>query len=159
MKLYRNIAIIAVILVILGIGAYFATNYIPSENETTEPEETSTTEMFNIYKADSENIIRLNVKNDEEEYFVEKSGDKWVLNGDKSIKIKENSVKTLAYSCSSVSVKQVVSETENYAKSFGFDDSSSYVELIFKDGSKQKILVGNKTLDNENYYIKSVTED
>lgn len=158
MKLYRNIIILTIVIAILGVGVYFVTNFIPEENNAVETVMPETTEMFNIFKADSENVVRLNIKNSKEEYYVEKKGDIWVLNGDPSIKIKGTQATTLAHTCSSVSVKQVVSETDKDAKTFGFDENSSYVELIFKDGGRQKILVGNKTLDKENYYVKLENE-
>lgn len=160
MKLYRNIIVLVIIIAVLGVGAYLATNFVPDEKNV-EPSETKmpeTTEMFSVFKVDSEKIIRLNIKNSKEEYHIEQKDGNWILNDDYSININQTSAKTLAHTCSSVSVKQVVSETDENAKAFGFDENSYYVELVFNDGKKQKILVGNKTLDNENYYIKLENE-
>lgn len=154
MKLYRNVIIIAVIIALLGICAYVVTNVIPDENMNIETEEKEVTEMFNIFESDSDSIIRLNIKNSKEEYYIEKSGEKWLLNGDESINIKDTSVKALIHTCSQVSAKKVVAENDDNSVAYGFDEKSSYVEVVFKDGNKQKILVGNKTLDNENYYVK-----
>ena len=154
MKLYRNIAIIVAVIALLITGMYFITKYNPEENNSGDTTENEKTEMFNIYEADSENITRIKIKNADEEYEIKKSKDLWILNNNPSIKLQNTAISTYLHTCSSISAKKVVSESDENAKEYGFDENSLYAELFFKDGKTDKVLVGNKSLDGSNYYIK-----
>ncbi len=154
MKLYRNIIIIVAIIALLITGMYFITKYNPEKNNPVDTSENEKTEMFNIYEADSENITRIKIKNADEEYELKKSEDLWILNNNPSIKLQMTAVSTYLHTCSSISAKKLISESDENAKEYGFDENSLYTELFFKDGTSNKILVGNKSLDGDNYYIK-----
>lgn len=154
MKLYRNIIIITIVVAVLGGAMYFVSKYLPendnSANVTQQPAED---DMFSIYKGNSENVSRIQIKNADEEYAVSLSGETWVMNGDSTIRLKQTNVKSLLYTCTSVSVKKTVSETSEKAADFGFSAPTGYAELFFNDGTTKRITVGNKTLDGQDYYI------
>lgn len=153
MKLYRNIIIFAIIIAVLGGLLFFVSRYESENNDAQVVGEITEETMFNVYKTESEDIARINIKNSSEEYFLTTDGDKWVLNGDSSIKIKKSSLDSLLFSLSSVSVKKVIAENDENANDFGFNNPLGYAELIFKDGTNAKITVGGKTLDGQDYYI------
>lgn len=153
MKLYRNIIIIVAVVAVLGAAMYLISKYMPENSESTESQQPAEEEMLNVFKTDGENIIKFNIKNAEETYTLERDGENWVLNGDASIRLKQTAVQSLVYTCSSVSVKQTISETSENAADFGFSDPVGYVELGFNDNTTKRITVGNKSLDGQNYYI------
>ena len=153
MKLYRNMIIIVLIVAILGVAMYFISHYQPDnavENTSTDEQ---TEDMINIYKAEQKDMISIHIKNAEEEYTLEKRNEKWILNGDESIRIKQTSADAVAYACTSVSAKQIVSENAGDAEKYGFSDPLGYAELKFKNGTVKKITVGSLSLDMENYYV------
>ena len=98
MKLYRNIIIIAIVVAVLGGAMYFVSKYLPendnSANVTQQPAED---DMFSIYKGNSENVSKIQIKNADEEYAVSLSGETWVMNGDSTIRLKQTNVKSLLY--------------------------------------------------------------
>ena len=152
MKLYRNIIIIVVLIAVLGGAMYFVTKYEPNA----EPETTgqSTDALINIYSAKTEDIIKIHIKNETEEYTLKLIDGKWALNGDKSIKLKQTSANSVASANALVSVKKVVAENSDNASDFGFDNPLGFARITFADGSTNEITVGAKTLDGQDYYIK-----
>ena len=153
MKLYRNIIIVVAALAALGAAMYFVTKHLPENENSVVSQQPMEEDMFNVYKVNSETVSKLHIKNANEEYTVELSGENWMLNGDATIKLKQTNVKSLLYTCSSVSVKKTVSETSEKAADFGFSEPSGFAELFFQDGTTKKIIVGGKTLDGQDYYI------
>ncbi len=152
MKLYRNIIIIAVLIAVLGGAMYFVTKYEPDA----EPDSTgqSTDTMINVYSAKTEDITQIHIKNETEEYTLKLIDDKWTLNGDKSIRLKQMSANSVASANALVSVKKVIAENSDNASDYGFDNPLGFARVTFKDGSTNEITVGAKTLDGQDYYIK-----
>ena len=143
MKLYRNIIIVVILLAALGGAMYFVSNYTPAEQaESTEskaPDESS--DMISVYKAEIDDVTKIYVKNAREEYTLERIEKNWVLNGDPTIKIRQTAADSVAFSCTSVSVKQIVAETDENAANFGFFEPTGFAELTFHNGTKKKITV------------------
>ena len=152
MKLYRNIIIVTVILAILCGAWVLVSRLNPAESEPTPSEEPSS-DMIKVYQANSADVVKLHIKNAQEEYTLERRNDTWLLNGDASIRITQTSVASVVHACTSVSVKQTISETRDAAENFGFANPVGFARIIFKDGSVKTITVGSPSLDNENYYI------
>ena len=155
MKLYRNILIVIILFAVLGGAMYFVTHYLPT-NQTenipsSEPENDS--DMISVYQAEASDVAKIHIKNAYGEYTLSREGEKWVFNNDPAIKITQAAADALAFSCTSVSVKQIVAETNENAQDFGFLNPTGFAELTFKDGTTKKITIGNPTLDNQNYYI------
>lgn len=150
MKLYRNIIIIVAIIAALASALFFVTQY-QSKNIDDAP--VAEDNMFQIYKTDSSRITALHIKNADEEYHLSLARDKWLLNNDASIKLNQMSVRALVNTCSSVSAKKIVADTLDGAESFGFTNPTGYAELYFADGTTKKFVVGNQTLDGQDYYI------
>lgn len=155
MKLYRNIIIVVAVLAVLGGAMYFVSKYIPDNQSENTPSQESAegSDMMNVYKANSEDVAKIRIKNTREEYALERSGENWVLNGDSGIRLSQTTVNSLVYTCTSISVKQAVAETDEKAADFGFSEPTGFAELHFKDGTVKKITVGNPSLDHQNYYV------
>lgn len=153
MKLYRNIIILISVIVFLALAMFFVVKYLPENEKNTPVQQETEDNMFNIYQADGDSVSKLRVKNAGEEYTLTLIDDKWILNNDPTIKLKQTNVKTLVYSCTSVSVKKIVAESSDKAADYGFSTPTGFVEILFNDGSRKKIMVGNKTLDGQDYYV------
>lgn len=153
MKLYRNIIITVVVIATLASALFFIARYQPQDTDGTPALEETEESMFQIYKTDSSRITALHIKNADEEYQLLLAGDLWLLNNDASIKLNQMSVEALVNTCASVSAKKIVAETLDSAESFGFSNPTGSVELHFTNGSTKKFVVGNKTLDGQDYYI------
>ncbi len=155
MKLYRNIIIIIAVIAVLGGAMYFVSKYLPeNENSSIVSQEPAEDNMFNIYKGNSEAVSKIHIKNIDEDYTVTLNDENWVLNGDNTIRLKQTRVKSLIYTCTSVSVKETVAETSEKAAEYGFSEPTGFAELFFNDGTTKKITVGSKTLDGQDYYLK-----
>ncbi len=154
MKLYRNIIIIVAVLALLGGALFFVSRYNPEgEQAPTQGEQSAEPEMINVYKAEKSKLQSIHVHNANEEYTLEYVDNKWVANGDASIRISQTAADALAHSLTNIAVKQTVSENSADAAGFGFDAPIGFAELSFSDGTAKKITVGSSSLDNENYYI------
>ena len=152
MKLYRNIIIVVVILAILGAALYFVSRYQPTDSEPIATD-APTNDMINVYQANGADVTKIHIKNAQEEYTLERKQNMWTLNGDASIRIQQSAADAVVYSCTSVAVKQTVSETDEPAANFGFANPLGFAKMTFKDGSTKTITIGSLTLDKENYYI------
>ena len=153
MKLYRNIIITVIVIAALASALFFVTRYQPQKVDNTPMIEETEEGMFQIYKTDSNRITALCIKNADEEYRLSLQGEQWILNEDASIKLSQTNVKALVNMYASISVKKIVSDTLESAESFGITNPTGYVELHFRDGSTKRLIVGNKTLDGNDYYI------
>lgn len=151
MKMYRNLVIVLLVIVLLGGALYFVTN-MPEKDKNETNNEIQQTEMFEVFSVDASSIVEIAV-NGKESYTLTKTDGKWVLNHDTSIRIAEDNAKSLAYILSSVSAKQEVSDGTN-ASDFGFDKPTAKIMLTLSDGNQKEFSVGNLTLDGQNYYVR-----
>ncbi len=159
MKLYRNIFIIAIIILGLITAFYFVSKIEPQNAENPPIEETEIgDDLFSVYQAKTGDVLSVRIKNATEEYTLTQENENWVLNGDASLQLDQQSVKNLLLSCTSVSVKSVVEETSENLAAFGLAVPTGFAEITMKDGSKKTISVGSPSIDGENYYI-SISDD
>lgn len=159
MKLYRNLIIVTIIVAILGVAMYFVTTFEPSNNNEITTDQTIDQGMLEIYKANSDDVLKINIKNTEEEYTLSQNGNNWIMNGDASILLDQGAVKSLVNTCTFISAKSVVAQNSENAPAFGLSTPTCMVEIIFKNNVTKKIYVGNKTLDNQDYYIMLSDDD
>lgn len=152
MKPIRTTLILLAVIAVLGAGFFVLLKTEPKETESSPSFTPSPT--INIFKTEKENIAKIEITAEGESYFLSKSDDeKWVVNNDPSIKISQSKADTLAYECSSVTVKQLVAENVSDLSTYGLSEPKSKVTVLLKDGSSQTILIGNKTADGSLGYL------
>lgn len=151
MKLYRNIIILILIIALLGAGYYFVYKYEPKEEESGDDTSFKTVTVF---KTDKQNISSLEITNPDGSYQVSKGeNDKWVINGDKTIKISQSKTDTLMYEAATVSAKEAVSENVTDLYQYGLDNPARKAAITTNDGTKTTILAGDKTVDGSYYFV------
>ena len=156
MKLIRNIIIIILVLVLLIVAFFAVNNFLPDSNEPSEPTASTGVDdltMQTVYTADKNAIEKIVIQNENEFYYIVKKEQGWVLNNDPAIRIKQMTCDNLANACTNVSVKETISENAENTSAFGFATPVGQVEIHFKDGTTKSILIGDKTLDEQNNYI------
>ena len=158
MKLYKNIIIISVIILLL-LGAFLAVCFMMPGEKTPQVVENSEIETVNVFSVDSELVTKISVKSQEEEYYITKNGDEWTLSGESGLNVSKTKMQSLVYVTSSVSATKIISENSQDAEKFGFNVNSSSITVYTRDGNSKTLLIGDTTLDKENVYIKLSDED
>lgn len=158
MKLYKNIIIIAVIILAI-VGAFCAVYFLLPEENVPQTEETTKTETVMVHSVESDSVAKISVKTRDGEYSITKNGDHWQLSDENRLNISRTKLQSLVYTVSSVSASKIVSENSEDAEKFGFNTESSSVSIYTADGNCKTILIGDTTLDKENVYIKLSDED
>lgn len=158
MKPIKNIIIILAIIAVLTAAFVVLLKTEPKDDAAVAPsfEPIKTVDLF---KAEKENIKSITVTRDGKSYTVATNGENWVVNNDPSIKISQSKANTLAYECSSITVKELIAENVTDFAPYGLDNPRATVEVEFKDGTVQGILIGNKTADGSLSYIMLSGED
>ncbi len=152
MKPIKNIIIILSIIAVLTTAFIVLLKTEPKDETPASPsfEPITTIDMF---KAEKENIKSITVTKDGKSYTVATDGKSWVVNNDPSIKISQSRANTLAYECSTVTVRELAAEGVTDFSPYGLDNPTAAVDIAFKDGTTQGILIGNKTIDGSLCYI------
>ena len=152
MKPIKNIIIILAIIAVLIVAFVVLLKTEPKDELKATPsfEPIQTIDMF---KAEKENIKSITVTKDGKSYTVATNGEKWIVNNDESIKISQSKANTLAYECSSITVKELIAENVTDFSPYGLDNPSAVVDITFKDNTTQGILIGDKTADGSLSYL------
>ncbi len=152
MKPIKTTVIILLIIAVLGAGFFALLKTDPKKDAQASPS-FSSAPTISVFKTEKENITELEVTADGENYVLTKQEDKWVVNHDSSVKISQSKADTLAYECSSVTVKQVAAENVSDFSAFGLSSPKSRVVVHLKDGETKTMLIGDKTADGSLGYL------
>lgn len=159
MKPIRTTVIVIAIIAVLAAGFYFLLKTEPKDDTDASPSFTPTP-TITLFKTEKENITAIKITSEGSGYTVSKGEDgKWVVNNDPSIKISQSKADTLAYECSSVTVKQLVKESVSDFAPYGLNNPYARVEICLNDGSTQNVLIGALTADSTLRYIMLEGED
>ncbi len=158
MKLYRNLIILFVVIAAL-VGGIIAVYKLDTSKEEPTPSETPVSDTITVFNVDSDAITKVSVKTEESEYYVTKSDGKLTLSNSAGLRLSENKLQSLIYSCSAVSATKEVSKNPEDAHKYGFDNVTKSVTVHINDGTEKTILIGDMTLDNKNAYIKMADDD
>ena len=159
MKPIRTTVIVIAIIAVLAAGFYFLLKTEPKDETDAAPSFTPTP-TITLFKTEKENIAAIKITSEGSSYTVSKGGDgKWVVNNDPAIKISQSKADTLAYECSSITVKQLVKENVTDFAPYGLNDPYARVEISLTDGAMQNVLIGALTADGSLRYIMLEGED
>lgn len=154
---YRNTIIALVILVLLGSYIYFF-EWQPVKN--TEPGKP--TEPF-LAKANSENIIKIEIVNQKpgKPIVLNRGKDQfWELQSPVVAKADKLEVDNLVKEFKELIPSRIIDEKGLDLASYGLDTPTLTVSLNFdtKKSAGEKIIVGNKTPNAEDYYVKKADD-
>jgi len=156
MKLYRNVIILAVVLV-LSVGAYFVIKNVKKEDNVNLPTGNSAIELVNIKEENVDTVTLLNkngtkivigkVKKAEDEDEV------WAVINPENFDSDEAKCKAVVWNLNPLNANKVIEEEASDLTKYGFDKPHEVI-VKTKDGSETTIQFGNKTATGENYYVK-----
>ncbi len=165
MKLYKNIIIIVVVLGLLT-GGLIIVNKLPKKDnapqknpQQTEEEQPSAVEYIDIFSINSEDITKITVQKDAEEYSVKKNGNEFVLSDSEGIKINKSSLSSFVSLCSYLYADKVVSENPDDTAIYELDKPVSTTTIHLKDGSTKVLRVGKSSIDGKSNYFKVDGDD
>jgi hypothetical protein len=134
------------VLIILGIGYYFAVLYNPPADVPEEPAK----ESIVIFKASPDEITKISIKNEFDSYTFIKSNDEWKLEG-KNIEILKDRVNSLKYTVSGISAADIIEENAEDLAIYGLD--SPLAELAFTAGTERVFTMGSLAPTGNYYYF------
>ncbi len=157
MKKQKKQFIILIALLVICIGAFFATKLYNSRQEEKEAakEEAATIHVTDIAVED---ITAFSYVLDGETLAFSYDGETWTYDGDASVDIDENVVNTMLQTAASITTEECISE---YSKleDYGLEEPSNTIELKTADKSIT-IYLGNKNaILGEYYLMTSESED
>ena len=158
MKLYRNLIILSVVVIVLVAAIVCVYKITPSQEEP-QPEETTVFETITVYEVDSDIISKVTVTTDEYSYDITKSGDTLKLSNENGMRLSKSNLQSLIYSCSAITASEIITDSPEDAYKFGFNDVNKSVTIHTTDGKSQTILIGDMTLDKKSGYIKLADSD
>ncbi len=154
MKSFKNILILGIVILVLVVGYVAIQIYDP---EAGSPMGTPAP-AYAMYQAEMDDILRLTVTNGDVAYSVSRGNGPWVLNDDPNLEISQEKVNTLLYLCANVSAVEPV-ENPGEPAAYGLDVPMRSVTLTKKDGTEDRILIGNTAPDGLNCYAMVEGED
>ncbi len=158
MKLYRNLIIFSVIVIVLVAAIVCVYKITPSQEEQ-QPQENTASETISVYEVDSDTIAKVTVTTDEYSYDITKSGDTLKLSNENGLRLSKSKLQSLIYSCSAITASEIITDVPEDAHKFGFNNVNKSVTIHTTDGKSQTILIGDMTLDNKSGYIKLADSD
>lgn len=151
MKLYRNAAILVVVLALLFGAYWFLKDKMPAKQAD---EETKTIKLTD-YTDDK--LSQVSVENKEGVFVIEKKDKDWVLVSPTNIKADSSKLSSISTNASSIIADKVIEENPKDLSVFGLD-KPVIVTLKLKDGGEKAVLIGSQTPTKAGYYAKLKAE-
>ena len=145
MKLYRNAAILVVVLALLFGAYWFLKDRIPKE-ETTE--ETKTIKLTD-YTDDK--LSQISVENKDGVFVIEKKDTNWVLVSPTNIKADSSKLSSISTNASSIMADKLIEENPKDLSIYGLDKPVT-VTIKPKEGNEKVVLIGSLTPTKGGYY-------
>lgn len=147
----KSIIILAAVLVVL-IGAFFAVKYLwVEEEQTPASDDVQLTEIFTTAK---ENVVRIDVKLVNESFSFVYKDDKWVLENDETVSLKNSYVDYLCIDLSSVYAQECIEENASDLTKYGLDTPAGVYTITLADGTTKTFHLGNMDPVGRSYYFK-----
>ncbi len=159
MKLYKNIIIIVSILAVLVV-AFVVVNNLPEEkNPTGDAEKNQVSEYVDVLRLNYDDIVKIQVKSQEDEFVILKDKDTISVNGLSDVKTHVENIKSFVKACSYIYAEKIVSTSSEDNKIYGFENPSATIIITLKDGTNKTVYIGDNTLDSSGSYLKLADED
>ena len=145
--------VIAVIAMAFFIGAYYLMINWQPEDKTNGEQGLTSAETIYIVDEDTDNIDYVEFNNGAENYTI-KNGESPSIDGFFSHIIDSAKLKSALSSCASVYAGKKLENVQNFAD-YGLEKADKYVLIKTKDGKEHKIILGNNTNFENEYYVKT----
>ena len=148
-KRYRN-TIIALIALVLVLGAYLAVSNILKNKSTTESKK-----FDKIIDLSTFDMVEMTIENEDEKIVFVKNeeNNEWKLVYPEGIRYDKSKLNSAAINFSSVFVEKVIEENASDLGQYGLD-KPVVVTVKLKDGTVETLAIGNLTITEGAYYVK-----
>ena len=145
-KNVTKIIILLVVLAVIGVIAFFTTKQKRIETEANKP-------RTQIFELNETNVTKYELRYSEEPIIVEKIDEIWkVTSPSNNYKIDQLEAFANVKNFNTLNIDMIITNLTEI-ESFGLENPSN--EFTVWEGDKEyKIFVGNKTADEERYYVK-----
>ena len=145
-KNVTKIIILLVVLAVIGVAAFFTTKQKRIEIEANKPR----TQLFELNET---NVTKYELRYSNEPIIVEKIGETWkVTSPSNNYKIDQLEAFANVKNFNTLNIDMTITNLAEL-ESFGLENPSN--EFIVWEGDKEyQVFVGNKTPDEERYYVK-----
>ena len=145
------IALVAAAVVLLG--AYLAVAFLwPDDAADNNISDLSTT--VEVFVTAPENIVRMDLTVDGEDFAFALSEDNWVLVGKEDISLKQSSVDQLRNELAGIYAKQRIDAKDKPLSSYGLDNPRAIYKITFADKTTKTFLLGKEDPVTGLYYFK-----
>ena len=149
-KQFRNILILFLVIVLLGVGLYAVTKFEPKTEETATP---SLPPTVSIFKTEKAKILSLTITNPDESYTLVKNGENWQVSGKPEVMLSYSRVESLLYECANITGSDLVAENVQDFSQYGLDTPERTVEIYLDGGEVKKVLIGNTAFEYSVSYL------
>jgi len=152
MRLFRNVVILACVLVAL-IGTAVFLNNSKKKSETVDPLPTSS--LITLMEAQKDKITDYTIEDKKQnlKFTVSHEGSKWALIYPAGVRYSGMDVENMANNFTEIQAAVVIEEDAKDLKKYGLD-IPTVVTVRTNDGKEQIIEIGNNTPTNEDAYVK-----
>ncbi len=154
-KTVRNILILVAVLAVLG-GAALALFLLPSEKDADgsgESSAVSSTVTETVLKKEASEFSSLAVENGEDSYVILPKGDGYTLEGYEEFDLLSAQLQHSVTSLLSLEAEKNLG-SQSDLDAFGLEgDSAASVTLKFKDGSEEKLVLGDTAAETNGRYL------
>lgn len=147
----KSIIILTVVLVVL-IGAFFAVKYLWVEEEQLSTSDNS--QIIEVFTTAKENVVRIDVRLTEESFSFLYKDDKWVLESDETVRLKNSNVDYLCIDLCGIYAQDCIEENASDLTKYGLDTPSGIYTVTLSDGTSKTFCLGNMDPVGRTYYFK-----
>ncbi len=140
MKNFRSAIILFGILVVF-VAAFFLIDNIWADDDKA------------IYKLEANSIVEIDIESGTDKCSFIKNGDKWEMVFPKKYEINEELVQMMAKKLENLEALRVLKKNPGDLGQFGLDNPTMLIGFKLSDGGKAKLLVGQNTASNYQYYV------
>lgn len=160
-KMIRN-AVIGILAIAVLSGAYYwAVKWEPGKTDAGD--EGSAFESISLFKTEEENISEIFIKNTEAVFTLKRSGEGddavWSIPEYSDIEFSQSKIKNAVFGFMSFYADKEITDDSGKLEEFGLADEKNSVTIRLKDGSETTLVLGDKLVVDDKYYIKKKGED
>jgi len=148
MKLYRNIVILAfmIIALVLVWGSTGKRTKVEMKPENVD-------NTIAIFDFDADSITHITIVNSDSRFELERKEGKWTSIFPEGMRVNDYTIDMIAEYFSNLTALKIVKDNEENVKLYGLDDPST-ITVRLDDGTEKTLEIGDLTPTNDNYYAK-----
>ncbi len=143
MRLYRNLAIIVVIILALG-AAYIFVQKLPDKKPEVAQTPAPTATTISLFTTTVDQIKQVSVKNPKESYTIVKNGEAWGVLEMDGVTFLPTALESAVSDYASITALMKVDETAERKAQFGLATPDATITVTLQDGTAKTFLIGDK---------------